>query len=75
MKKIASVFLLAASLSMTAGVAMANAENDDTDINNFTQSTAQNGQNSLNSQNNDHVYGNSSSGAAYHDLNEYRGDH
>nr|WP_303803461.1 hypothetical protein [Snodgrassella alvi] len=68
MKKIASVFLLAASLSMTAGIAMANAENDDTDINNFTQSTAQNGQNT------NHVYGNPSSGAPYHDLNGYRGD-
>lgn len=70
MKKMASVLLLMASLSMAAGAAMANAMNDDTDINNFTQSTAQNGQNAPTA----HVYGNPSSGQAYHDLNGYRGD-
>lgn len=67
MKKMASALLLAASLTMTAGVAMANAMNDDTDIQNFTQSTAQNGQNT-------HFYGNPSSGKAYNDLNTYGGD-
>lgn len=70
MRKIASILLVAASFSMTAGVAMANQENDDTDINNFTQSTAQNGQNDSTHR----VYGNPSSGRAYHDLNEYTGD-
>lgn len=72
MKKIASTFLLAVSLCMTTALAVANAENNGADSNNFTQFTVQNGQNSLNT--ND-VYGNPSSDATYHDLNEYRGDH
>lgn len=68
MKKLISSALLAASLAMTAGFAMANSSHDDTDIQNFTESTAQNGQNS-------HVSDSTPEDTLFRTVNTYAGHH
>lgn len=45
MKKLMTSTILAASLSMCAGLALANSENDSTNIDNFSTTASQNGQN------------------------------
>ncbi|MGE9657668.1 hypothetical protein BHC47_06515 [Snodgrassella alvi] len=68
MKKLISSALLAASLVMTAGCAMANSSHDDTDIQNFTASTAQNGQNT-------HVSDSTPENTPFRTINTYAGNH
>ncbi|MDF7676652.1 hypothetical protein PT286_07905 [Neisseriaceae bacterium ESL0693] len=64
MKRLMTTAILAASLSMTAGMALANAENDTTDIRNFGAAASQNGQN-------DNVQANSQDLGAYPTLRAY----
>ena len=57
---------LAMSLSMTAGMALANGQNDTTDIRNFGTAAAQNGQN-------DHAQANAQDLGDYPTLHTYAG--
>ncbi|MCO6522760.1 MAG: hypothetical protein J6571_06195 [Snodgrassella sp.] len=68
MKKLVSTALLAASLTMTAGFALANSNNDSTDIHNFSEATAQNGQNN-------HVSTSTPENTPYRTLDTYSGNH
>lgn len=68
MKKLVSTALLAASLTMTAGFALANSQNDTTDVRNFAESTAQNGQNT-------HVSDSNPENTPYRTVNTYAGNH
>jgi len=68
MKKLVSSALLAASLVMTAGFAMANSSHDDTDVRHFSESTAQNGQNS-------HVSDSTPENTPFRTVNTYAGNH
>ncbi|PIT12259.1 hypothetical protein [Snodgrassella alvi] len=68
MRKLVSTALLAVSLTMTAGFALANSNNDTTDIRHFSEATAQNGQNT-------HISASTPENTPYRTVNTYAGNH
>jgi hypothetical protein len=68
MRKLISTALLATSLTMTAGFALANGNNDTTDIRTFSEATAQNGQNT-------HVSDSTPENTPYRTVDTYAGNH